>query len=1241
MNYRMRILTIACLAALPGIHVESQNAVTFAQIEQLITAEKYDVAARLLEGLLKRIDSGKVSPQAKGRCQSLLTLVYSREGRTAELIDTLAAYQEYLRGINDLDGLREALIDSAAAHESLGDLGNAKLALEEALTNTGRIKLAPLADLTFRMANLSSQLGDVEKAKAEWLKSLDLTEQVIRRLGRQLSSRELDELRSRQIRCLKSLGNTNEAEANLKKLANDQKQRGDASKAAGTLIVLAEMLLEHDRTADAHRRLDDSQALVPESDATTRAEIRRVRAALLHADKQNQAALEESAAAAATYEQALGRGDLRRDELEYLERRLQSLYEQLGRSAEASKILKRRLERLPKAHPQQWLLRSDLAVLYATQGKHSEAIDLLSEVIAYRRTAQAINKSEIARLLNNRARVELASDRLDAAETSAKEAIQTIESVEDVASLKAEALCNLGSALYSKARYRDAIAKYREALDLLSGAEDEVRSLRSQVLLQIGLVYKSQGLYELAAESCETSVEIQKELVGESAFELTAYYRAIAALHIAGHRLDKTEAAAKEALEICRLHNKSADMVAGSAHHYVATVACARGNAERARAHWQEALAIFQEHQQQTMTAKTLNYLARLAQKEGKHEESESLYRKALTTLPEEGYPVTRFLALSNLAEACQAQGRLNEADVLLRQAVEVAEKPRAATWGADRERADFFAQFGSAFDQIVETAIKEGKLSEAIGYIERSRNRTFLDQLMNAGVDPRAKAPAALLEKEQRAAEKLKTFRTTVPPLEQRTLQEIEKLRNDLAAAQNEYEAAFTEILNASNSYQTLLAGNQDRDLAKNLDRQLTDSKGLVLLYFLGSKASYLFLVGKGLETPEVFPLTIPNDFALRIREMESTKDTSRGVGGIAVETVINYELSAGPLSRSQTAFIVSMLLHTLRAPRKHEGDPLQTISYTDVILPRVAIRRIEQLGPSWIAIVPDGALHGLPFEALEYLDGYLLDHLPPVTYAPSVSILSMLLNRTSKVQAPATELLLSVGDPEYPGETSRASEKPRPDTPPQMFVSLGGSLPRLSGSREECINVAKNFTERNVTLLLGSDATERRFRDKVHGVNFLHVAAHGLVNETEETLFNAIALSQSVSDSDLENDGMLTLSEIHLLDLAACELAVLSACQTNIGPERPFEAASSLARGFLAAGAKRVVSSHWEVNDVSTAKLIAAFFRELSTNRESAVPAAYAVALKSARLHVRNHPEWADPYFWAPFVLIGPPGE
>jgi CHAT domain-containing protein len=121
-------------------------------------------------------------------------------------------------------------------------------------------------------------------------------------------------------------------------------------------------------------------------------------------------------------------------------------------------------------------------------------------------------------------------------------------------------------------------------------------------------------------------------------------------------------------------------------------------------------------------------------------------------------------------------------------------------------------------------------------------------------------------------------------------------------------------------------------------------------------------------------------------------------------------------------------------------------------------------------------------------------------------------------------------------------------------------------------------------------------------------------------------------------EDDGFLSLHEIYTLPLKDCELAVLSACVTNVGPQRPLEAGVTLSGGFLAAGARSVVARHWSVDDESTAVLMEAFFAAV-TAAHTGARAGFARGLQKARLRVRNTARWSAPFYWAPFVLTGLP--
>jgi CHAT domain-containing protein len=168
--------------------------------------------------------------------------------------------------------------------------------------------------------------------------------------------------------------------------------------------------------------------------------------------------------------------------------------------------------------------------------------------------------------------------------------------------------------------------------------------------------------------------------------------------------------------------------------------------------------------------------------------------------------------------------------------------------------------------------------------------------------------------------------------------------------------------------------------------------------------------------------------------------------------------------------------------------------------------------------------------------------------------------------------------------------------------------------------------------TVLRGAQAGERAVRAAMGGKRFLHFAVHGEVDEGRGDLLAALALTPPQERVSPEDDGLLQLFEIYDLPIDA-DLAVLSACATHVGTAIAGEGVFALSRGFLARGARRVVASQWEVDDASTATLMASFFQTIGKSDSPS----FTAALAASKREVRANPTTAAPFYWAPFVLTG----
>ncbi|MCI0388947.1 MAG: CHAT domain-containing protein [Acidobacteria bacterium] len=144
-----------------------------------------------------------------------------------------------------------------------------------------------------------------------------------------------------------------------------------------------------------------------------------------------------------------------------------------------------------------------------------------------------------------------------------------------------------------------------------------------------------------------------------------------------------------------------------------------------------------------------------------------------------------------------------------------------------------------------------------------------------------------------------------------------------------------------------------------------------------------------------------------------------------------------------------------------------------------------------------------------------------------------------------------------------------------------------------------------------------------------YIHFATHGLLDSQRPGL-SSLALSM-VDEQGRPQDGFLRAHEVYNLNLPA-ELVVLSACRTGLGKEIKGEGLVGLTRGFMYAGAARVVVSLWNVNDKATSVLMAKFYQEML--KEGQRPAA---ALRSAQVEMLRSSQWQSPYYWSAFVLQG----
>lgn len=293
--------------------------------------------------------------------------------------------------------------------------------------------------------------------------------------------------------------------------------------------------------------------------------------------------------------------------------------------------------------------------------------------------------------------------------------------------------------------------------------------------------------------------------------------------------------------------------------------------------------------------------------------------------------------------------------------------------------------------------------------------------------------------------------------------------------------------------------------------------------------------------------------------------------------------------------------------------------------------------LGERKLLIVPDGPLEHLPFAALkDPVDpaGRPMGHVREIAFLPSAgSILALRRNR--EAESPQTGGLAIVADPVFRQDDPRLSGRQTriqiPEGLAEATRALGlKSIPRLLYSRVEGQSIAK-FAP-NATLLFDFDATrEALIRGRLRDYRIIHFAAHGISNPGDPSL-SGLVLSL-VDRTGKPQNGFLRFEDVYRQQLRP-ELVVLSACQTAVGKRFGETGMMTMAGAFLHAGAERVVSTLWKIDDEATAEFMKTFYRELLGKRAS--PTA---ALKTAQREVARSPRWSSPYYWGAFILQGWP--
>ncbi|MEW5974218.1 MAG: CHAT domain-containing protein [Acidobacteriota bacterium] len=602
-------------------------------------------------------------------------------------------------------------------------------------------------------------------------------------------------------------------------------------------------------------------------------------------------------------------------------------------------------------------------------------------------------------------------------------------------------------------------------------------------------------------------------------------------------------------------------------------------------------------------------------------------------------------IARSGIARAEVARGNLAAARQHLEAALEIVESVRSNV-AQQGLRVAYLASKEEYYKQHIDVLMRLHAGTPSAGYdklafqaSERARARALLEILAEGGANLREGVETTLLAREQKLQRELNSKAKLLTGLlagrDSEEQASIAKKEMDVLLA--DYRQVQAEIRTQSPRYAAL---TQPQPLTvEEIQKEVLDPDSLLLEYLMGEERSFLWAL-----TPM---------------------------------SLTSYVLPPRAELEPQARRVYDLLTARNRRPGETPGQRTERLAQAEAeYLRATGILSGSLLGPvaallpgKRLIIVSEGALQYIPFGVLPTPGGaesgsgrdnneqskeeavpLIAEH--EVVNLPSASVLAV-LRRELKGRPRAPKEVAVLADPVFRADDPRLKLRQ-----PRMNPESGGVQPvaaagqgqgnlgldvtrsaeesgvsdfrRLRFSRQEADAIAALVPAQKSLRAVDFEASRVTATSPDLGrYGVVHIATHGLLNNRHPEL-SGVVLSL-VDEAGRPQDGFMRLHEIYNLRLGA-DLVVLSACQTALGSQFKGEGLVGLTRGFMYAGAPRVMASLWSVDDRATAELMKRFYERLLRDQER--PAA---ALRAAQVSMWKEKRWRPPYFWAGFAMQG----
>jgi CHAT domain-containing protein/lipopolysaccharide biosynthesis regulator YciM len=805
---------------------------------------------------------------------------------------------------------------------------------------------------------------------------------------------------------------------------------------------------------------------------------------------------------------------------------------------------------------------------------------------------------------------------------------------------------NVANVYRSKGDYDEAAAFYQKALDIFLSTVGDQHPEATAVYNNLALLYAEKKDYDRSIFFQEKCLEIEKHIRGEQHDAVASSYNNLGAVYGQKGDYDRAIALHQKALAI-RLR------ALGAMHPDVANIYKNLGKAYQKKGEDRQALlyhhkalailraAVGERHPE---VAAQYNNLAGIYEAEGERDRALEFYQQAIIANvpmfadhdPYANPRLESILSENHLLETL-ARKAAAMADLYANQSHQLHDLEAAVSTYQlagqliDQMRSGYKAEgsklflaekatdiYGHAIQSVLQihaATRRDEHKGAAFLFAEKSKAGIMLDALSEAEAKQFAGIPDSLLQKERQLRIGLAFYdgKLTEEQLQSNAADSanLAHLQDKVFNLKQAYDALLQRFEKEYPDYYNLKY--QVKTASVPEVQQFLDDRTALVEYFTGDDSIFIFAITK-------------NNFAIKASANDSpfARQIEQLRQGIIKQDFVQY---------TQAAY---RLYQTLLAPLK-AGD---------------------QLNDKNLIIVPDAALSAIPFEVLlteqvaakgilqDYTQLPFLVNAHAVSYAYSATLLQQELQKKNR-QTPRDYLAFAPvfanglpagtrGAEFFKENFAPAPTKTASATAAAAATRIRGYLPStkkevtaILDRFENSYNLFDRWFGNKAKAYWEGEANETKLKAGILGdYRILHFATHGLVNEKNPKL-SGLLLAQE--DSTSKEDGILHLGEIYNLNLNA-DLVVLSACETGLGQVAKGEGIIGLTRGFLYAGAANLLVSLWQVSDATTADLMVDFYDKMLGGMSK------PEALREAKLQmIRRHPEYAKPYYWAPFILVG----